>query len=298
MYKKSHRNPIIETLRIISAFGVVAYHSKVPGMDIAYAGLIVFIILSPYVDLNYLANQRRPAKIIAKTFLSPWLFWMVAYGVINIASKKNIIPTSGNELSRILSGTSTHLWFMPFMCIFMIFLNSIKLKFNLYLMYYISLAIVFIIFINADLWALAIKDAISPYAQWIHAAPALLLGVALGLSEKITHGKKIFIALLLPLTYFTIIKRDLPGISTPYSIGILLFTIASLFKNNQNKIFYALQPIAKYSLGVYMVHMIWVGIYNKIIGRGHWASAILAFFSSLLFVWYVRKILPKAKLVL
>ena len=47
-----HRRQDIELLRILSALAVVAYHSQVAGLEAAYAGLIVFVVLSVHLAVT------------------------------------------------------------------------------------------------------------------------------------------------------------------------------------------------------------------------------------------------------
>ena len=86
------RDPWIEGIRILSICGVIAFHARIPEMALAYAGLVAFVILSPYVDCHYNEHRRRPIASLAKAFLIPWLFWMIAYGVFNLLGHRAIPP--------------------------------------------------------------------------------------------------------------------------------------------------------------------------------------------------------------
>lgn len=46
----------IEILRVLSAFGIVWFHSGAPGRAFAYSGLVIFIILSVYLSQH--GNQH------------------------------------------------------------------------------------------------------------------------------------------------------------------------------------------------------------------------------------------------
>lgn len=56
---KVTRNQAIELLRIMSAFGIVAYHGGAPFRELAYAGLVIFLILAPATDLRFNWNRAR-----------------------------------------------------------------------------------------------------------------------------------------------------------------------------------------------------------------------------------------------
>lgn len=296
MSNKARRDQSLEVLRICAAFGVVAYHAKVPWMEIPYAGLIIFIALSPYVDLYYCAERTRTTSSILKTFITPWLFWSILYGLINILNGKSFAPHGNTALEKTLTGTSMHLWFMPFMCMFLIVLNKIKKIFCHHIIYYGSLAIVVFTFYESQSWLKNIQVLGSPYAQWLHAMPALFIGTALGLSGIVRNGKIISSFILFPVIYFTILAKDLPGINPTYPIGLAIFMIMSSIKTRWGIGIF--QPIADCSLGIYLTHMIWVGVFNKITGKGNWLSAILSFACSLLLTWLVRKYFPRIKYII
>lgn len=49
---KRPRNQAIEALRIPSAFGIIADHAGAPFHKPAYAGMIVFLILTPMLEMR------------------------------------------------------------------------------------------------------------------------------------------------------------------------------------------------------------------------------------------------------
>ena len=55
------REPSIELLRIAAAFAVVWYHAQVPGHELAYSGLIVFVLLTFAFACG--PNLRRPLEV-------------------------------------------------------------------------------------------------------------------------------------------------------------------------------------------------------------------------------------------
>ena len=90
------RNPWIECLRLIAICGVIAFHARVPILATwAYAGLVAFVILSPYVDARYNERRQRSMPALARSFLIPWLFWMVVYGALKLATGNALFRATG-----------------------------------------------------------------------------------------------------------------------------------------------------------------------------------------------------------
>ena len=122
---KPARNQAIEALRIVSAYGIIAYHSGARFHDLAYSGLIVFLILAPAVDVQFNWERTRSAGQLARTLLMPWAFWWLAYGLLNLTRHQDVAQAPG-VLGAVLFGTSAHLWFIPYMFMVLLLLNILK----------------------------------------------------------------------------------------------------------------------------------------------------------------------------
>lgn len=89
------RDQYVELFRIIAAFGIVAFHTKVPLAAISYAGLIFFFILSLYYEVGPNWAKRRRLRDLAVMFLVPLAFWQVIYGAMNVAVGNPLFPYDG-----------------------------------------------------------------------------------------------------------------------------------------------------------------------------------------------------------
>ncbi|MCI5135333.1 MAG: hypothetical protein D3920_09740 [Candidatus Electrothrix sp. AW2] len=119
----------IELFRVISSFGIVWLHSKMNfGGEIAYSGLIYFVVVSSYLSFSsvrekYIANR-------AKRLLIPFFSWYVIYAVIRIIKGENIFPENYTIYSIILASPSVHLWYLPFVFLFSVSIYHAKKKIN------------------------------------------------------------------------------------------------------------------------------------------------------------------------
>ena len=291
------RNPWIEGLRVLSICGVIAFHARVPGMELAYAGLVAFVILAPYVDCHYNEHRQRSLASLAKAFLVPWLFWMIAYGALNLLGHRPLFPGAGGPVASVLAGTRIHLWFLPFMFVVIAALNALK-RFGLRRVAAVpALALACLALVSFPLWHDQIDEAIAPYRQWLHAMPAVFVGIALGLLPPEAGRRRLWIALIL-LSLIPPVVANLGGVSTPYGVGVALVLLAISLKPPRDFSGRVLREISSCTLGVYLVHMAFLRSSEVLFGKGSYLSAISAAIASFLIVWSLRKFVPRSRLVL
>jgi len=77
------RNQAIESLRVVAAFGIVAFHAKVAGAQAFYAGLVVFLFLAPMFEAGPNWLRKRGTGELARTLLLPYAFWYLFYLAAN-----------------------------------------------------------------------------------------------------------------------------------------------------------------------------------------------------------------------
>ena len=101
----------IELLRVLSALGIVWFHSETKGSNFGHSGLIFFLILSVFLGGG---QQNSSIQKRAKRLLVPWLIWFAYYGAINLVLQKSVIPLNNGLIAGVLSGPRIHLWYLPF----------------------------------------------------------------------------------------------------------------------------------------------------------------------------------------
>ncbi|MFG1275743.1 acyltransferase family protein [Xanthobacter flavus] len=291
--QQSERNQLLEMLRIVAAYGIVAYHAKTPLHDLVYSGLIIFLVLSPLVDIHYRWKNPRSAAQLANVLLIPWFFWSMIYALINIVTNRPMIVT-GDLVTGILYGTSPHLWFLPYIFVVLASVNTLKKANRPDLVFWASLSLGIALLLTADLWSPVLLNCAPPFAQWIHAVPPTLIGIAIGAMYKLRLGPAI-ICVLVPLALVFLGFQEVAGVSIPYVIGILSVMFLFYFGIYWNPHLWNIRAISELTMGVYLSHMIWVGIFNNILGRGTFVAATAAFLAAAAMVGVLHRYLPVSR---
>lgn len=290
------RNQLIELFRIIAAFGIVAFHTKVPDNYIPYAGLIFFVFLSPYMDSYFNWSRVRSAGQLAQALLVPWLFWMLFHAGINLVFSMPLFP-EGQGISALLAGTSLHLWFLPAMFLALWGLNLMKPHVKPVYLFWISFPLTCLMLAFFAVWEPYLMRIEAPYYQWLHAAPALLAGIALGTVAHTRYNQNvIYLGLLVACMLALTTQRPFLGIT--YTIGLGGTVLVLIMSNKLADLRWSVQPIADCMMGVYLSHVFWIMVFNRITGRESYLTALCAFGAALLTVWIARRKIPAARRVL
>ncbi len=267
----STRNQSIELIRIAAAFGIVLFHSGASGAEFGYAGLIAFTMLATYFGGSNGKLGRR--------LLVPWAFWSVFYiGWRMLADGTPLVEGLG-PIASLLYGT--HLWFLPFICVAILASRQLKTGIRPAICGVVALAFC----LAAPWWSEAVLSTQPPIAQWIHALPAALLGVAI----TSRAGRIIASASLLACAFWNV-----AGITIPYVLGGIAVLLATGLSTTRWKV----EGVSSCMLGVYLVHIAALGIMNRILEPQTIATAMAAFIASVAGVWLARRHVPVTRLVL
>lgn len=294
----------IELFRIISAFGIVYFHSgNLYGREVAYGGLIFFVIVSSYFATKSL-RQKKPLDRF-KRLIVPCILWSIIYGFLNFVLKGKIFLTDCYLAGCILSTPSIHLWYLPYIYLVLIAIDWIKTAFSKDSIGSFSGVIAAILLLSASIWRTFEYPV--PFGQYLHALPGVFIGIYLGyyFSIKVRHRK--FILLLIIASILLTVCLTIKGVGIPYLLGLLpsllllkqdLFTKSerprlgntrlTLTKNTIKII----PSIASLMFGVYLVHSIFIVIL-RYLGMNDYSLPLVAFILSLAFVFIVREKLPQ-----
>lgn len=289
------RSQSLEIGRIVAAFFIVGYHSTARGHDIFYAGLVFFLMASPFMEVRYNYERQRSPGQLARLFLLPWAFWLVVYGAFNLIRGRPAFPAELDLLSGVLYGSSGHLWFLPFMFAVLLLLATVKRLLRPPGLFWGSLAICAALLLASPVvrpWSL---EQGPPASQWIHAAPAVFAGVVLGLAPVIRHGRAGIgvLAIVLGVTF----AYDIRGISLAYPLGALLLFLAA---TGPERVFarFDVEQVSRCMLGVFLVHLFWLSLARPIFPYFDLAGVAAAFLGALASVWLTRRFVPASKAVL
>lgn len=280
----------VEFLRIVSAFGVVWFHTSPICKDLAYSGLISFLILSMYFSSNP-NSITKPILVRVRKILFPWILWLVFYGLINVIQKKTFIHGENGFISKILAGTSIHLWYMPFIFMAIILFDQIKKHINDRSLAYACACLITLKIITMPLWVNWSSHLNAPYGQYFNAVDGILIGVFLANSERLSKTLQIglvttVILILLMLTLLT----ENSGLS--YLIGITITSLIVLFNWNFN-LHLNVNWLSECTLGIYLIHPFWYLVVYKFSQPSVWAIPILTFLISAISIFFLKKFFPK-----
>ncbi len=278
----------VELLRIISAFGIVWFHSgSLPGREIAYGGLIFFIIISSYFA-NISKRQNKPLERI-KRLIVPCVIWTIPYSLLNFVRLGQICPENYSFVSCIFSTPSPHLWYLPYMCIVLILIDRAKLIFSQSTLGLFSGTMAVILMMLAPKWREF--SYIDPFDLYAHALPAVLIGIYLGCYFSIEIKSRLFILLGLIFSILLMVYTAQENVGIPYLFGmlpsLLLLRSDVLAKYKLN-----IYSISSLMLGVYLVHFALILILLSF-GISNYLLPFIVFPLSVLIIFSIKRLLPK-----
>lgn len=282
----SGRNQAVEALRIAAAFGVVYFHAHAPGWQVAYAGLVVFLALSPMFEVGANLHKHKPISSIAFLYIAPWVLWFFVYAGWQFIQREPLFHSSGSIVAAVLAGTSKHLWFLPFMFLVILTLRTIKELVPPVAMLWIASITAAAMVTIGNGWH---SDFPSPYAQWVFAAPSVLTGIALGAASHVNNGRWVLLPIAVAMLYSILAEDSLSVFAYPIGIGLLA---AATWFGARLKV-RCVQQWSGMMLGVYLVHIIALAVSQKLLGRGSIPTVIAAFVLSLIAVWAWRTVAVK-----
>jgi peptidoglycan/LPS O-acetylase OafA/YrhL len=263
----------IERLRILSAFGVASFHTH--GWFPRSIGVVGFIILL----LSYCAfvvNKPEPysvskvAKRKARRLLKPWLFWSIIFGGLGLAKMvhENVSFSEVFSPTMLLTGTRTHLWFLPFafvaaLLLVLIHRRIVDIRDSITITTAITIGAL-CVFICSIIQSHLHPP--KPLAQWILGLPAIPIGFAIGrikILERAEDRKKYFVFIILSILAACVgcvaFDRLSHGIWLNYSskfairyfVSLIIFCAALHWRGTLDVVS---ESIASLSYGIYLIH--------------------------------------------
>jgi hypothetical protein len=278
----------VELLRLISAFGIVWYHSGVTmGRDIAYAGLICFLTLAGYFAANSTKNRSLSSR--ASKLLIPCFIWSCIYALLNAVRGKSVFPEHFNLISKVLVTPSLHLWFLPFLFFCVVLLDFLKKRVSKATLGVIAGTIATALIALAPEW----QDQYfaEPIWQYLHGLPAFLIGVFLGCFSAVNPLLRTFLMLVFwsYIIHFTSIGIGNVGIT--YLVGFapcfILLSKSSIIRFNFN-----VSLVSSTTFGVYLCHPLFLFV-CWYLGFSDFLLPALAFLLSTIAVMLGRARLPQ-----
>lgn len=253
----------IEFGRIFAAIGIVWFHLEGGAYkSVGYGGLVYFLILFVVFQVHRSGEPSIRTRIFkrAKQLGSPWIAFLVVYGLINLVLGKPFLPYEGNLVERILAGSWIGLWFLPYCFLASAFVEClVSSKFGLRMvrsdLICILLTIVCFVFL---VWGRNTNFSQPPWAQWLYSLPALPLGFLMA-NGVLSRKWNISVVAFLFASLATISWFD-PNLGTSYGVGVSGIIFFSLVE----KLPPLVGRLGKCGLGVYLVHPLWIGFVTRL----------------------------------
>ncbi|MBY0467402.1 MAG: acyltransferase [Burkholderiaceae bacterium] len=281
----------VEFLRVLGAIGVVWFHLGIAGHDIGYGGLVLFIALGAYFSINTTGGWSGSFLIRrANRILVPWLFWVFVFGLINVLRGYVPFPKGNSPVAAVLIGPSVHLWYLPFALVVAIVSGFLGGVLGSRMRLALGLAIAGAGFLTVGLLRTEHSAMSYPYAQYLHALPAVGLGWAMAGASGERAGIRLLVLFTLALSILP--GTVLNGYGTAYWIGLLLITpvlFPELIAVN-----FSVDRISRFMFGVYLVHPLFIPLARRLGLADSFIALPLTFGLSLGLVILIRRVAPQA----
>ena len=180
----------VERLRILAALGVVSFHTHsvfprsigVVGFLVLMISFCVFVVNKPDpYNLTDLVGRK------AQRLLKPWLFWSIVYGGFCLAKVvyKDVPFSEVFSASMLVTGTSIHLWFLPFAfvaAVFLVLIHRTIVRIPIAVTVPTAVVIGALCLLGCSILTQSVQRLQTPLGQWLLGLPAVPLGFAIGQS--------------------------------------------------------------------------------------------------------------------
>ena len=265
----------IEILRVLSAFGIVWFHSGAPGREVAYSGLVVFLVLSVYLSQKGYQNISR-----ARRLLAPWSIWFLVYGLIRLLTQKPIVPLDNGVIAGVLSGPSSHLWYLPFIFVLLVIIDSVRMKLSPSSLAWTGYAFATVALFSWGRLSVPSSPSGYPWMQHGHAMTGISIGIFMMNYNALPQWLAPYLTLTLLIASASAIS--IKGYGIPYTVGISLSALVLLSQEREIKL--NVRPLSKCTLGIYLIHPLILMILGKYTLATPAEKAIVAFGGSLFLI--------------
>lgn len=260
------RNGAIDLMRFVAAGGIVVFHAGAPGAELGLAGLYFFILLLPIHSLGRDAQQPSVTAIKdrVKRFALPWLGWSAIYAVLKLLEVVVFGARFETEFKpwMALTGPAIHLWFLPFALVVTISFQVIRPWLDvatsapslsmLLKLAAVTLCCLSLVFLEPG------DDP--PWAQYLPAIPAVLLGIALAFFDT-PRGK----LLLVTVSFLLFWWLGWPSVAVQLIVAALAYLTCVIFPWHGS---YLSRRAANLALTIYLVHPMMLSLATRVLGIG------------------------------
>lgn len=184
----------VDLVRFVACFGIVWDHARAPYADIGYTALALFLVLTSFLAVG--SFERSDGKRFwlsrAQRIALPWLFWCVFFRVVyEVVSDAPFQALS--DPWTLLIGPSIHLWFLPFVMIFLVTIPWVSRFIDRPSRMYLAAGLLVVVSIplgllHAELapaaWFINPGTFPQPLPQWFFSLPLFWFGAILAVGKR------------------------------------------------------------------------------------------------------------------
>ncbi len=286
----------IELLRFLSAIGIVWFHVKAPGMEVAYVALPIFLLLSSYFATDCVLRNGVSGFVTGRAtrILGPWVTWCAIFICLRIVATQeapDLAQLAANPW-LLLVGPAVHLWFLPFLFFgsllipFLVAFVTNRARFHLVLG--LVGCMIFVAFAT-----LAKGEFAAPFGEWIYAVPSFAIGALFALAARFDEERSVVAMLALVAAASWLAGHSL-GLYQ-LVLGAVLFKLFWLWQLDSPVFVF----LGRLSFGIYLVHPVFLWMLYKGAPElvGSLAGVVLVFAASMATVWVLRQMRLTRQLV-
>ena len=252
-YKRS-----VDLARFVACFGIVWDHARAPYADIGYTALALFLVLTSYLAVGSFERSDGHGFWLsrAQRIGLPWLFWCAFYWVVyQVVSDEPFHLLS--DPWTLLIGPSIHLWFLPFVMIFLVTIPWISRFIDRPARMYLAAGLLVIVSIPLGLMHAKLAPAAwfinpgtfpQPLPQWFFALPLLWFGAVLAAGKRMV--------LVWPVTLAAAVVSGILYLCSPEFASVQMILVAMIFEAVWRVNIKGAWPtwLAGFAFGIYLLH--------------------------------------------
>lgn len=300
---KSERYVFVQWLRVLAAFGIVVFHAydRQPGLirSVGYFGLPAFLSIFSALLINQPAAASFSSYVQkrAKRLLLPWLFWSCVYWLTAL-TKTHLIhkPDSlGFSLCTILTGTSIHLWYLPYaFLVSLVLYGFVFFQTHWRHLFQVVCGTAFLLSLVLSSYGLKHGSLPVPFPQWLFGTPAVFYGLlVMSVYQKASFRTRLAVGLALILAtelFLAVLYRvGFSGLLISYGIACPLTGAAFWAAGARTPAAAAALKGGDLTYGVYLIHPLLLSAFRFVLGGTDSWFSVLSVFAISLGLTYILK---------
>ncbi len=248
----------VDLARFAAAFGIVWDHARAPYADIGYTALALFLVLTSFLAVGSFERSDGTRFWLARAqrIALPWLFWCVFFRLVfEVVSDEPFQLLS--DPWTLLIGPSIHLWFLPFVMIFLVTIPWVSRSIQRPSQMYLAAGLLVVVSIPLGLmhaklapaaWFINPGSFPQPLPQWFFSLPLFWFGAILAVGKRM--------GLVWPVIVATAVISAVLYQRSPEFASVQMILVALIFEAVWRVNIKGTWPtwLAGFAFGIYLLH--------------------------------------------